>query len=192
MAKKKQPQETQKKKKDTNKPQQRKLAFGVFLVLLSLYLVFTFSSFFFSWQTDQSGWADLSNREEIADNIGSKIGAYLGQLFVYKFWAGSYLSCVASISLRDETYPEYEKAIAKPLVLGDSVNGIHFNRLRIFGRESYHISRCFGLWTKPFSTRLFGQIGHYTSFGTHSGTLCHFQTKSHYWKVYCFFPKHIL
>jgi len=84
MAKKKQPQETQKKKKDTNKPQQRKLAFGVFLVLLSLYLVFTFSSFFFSWQTDQSGWADLSNREEIADNIGSKIGAYLGQLFVYK------------------------------------------------------------------------------------------------------------
>ena len=43
MAKKKQPQETQKKKKDTNKPQQRKLAFGVCVVLISMYLVFTFS-----------------------------------------------------------------------------------------------------------------------------------------------------
>ena len=34
--------------------------------------------------------------------------------------------------------------------------------------------------TKPFSTRLFGQIRHYTPFGTYCGTLWHFQTKSHY------------
>ena len=47
-------------------------------------MIFAFTSFFFSWQADQSLWADLTNREEIADNLGSKIGAYLSYLLMYK------------------------------------------------------------------------------------------------------------
>ena len=66
------------------KSQQRRLIFGGFLVLLALFLIFAFTSFFFSWQADQSLWADLTNREEIADNLGSKIGAYLSYLLMYK------------------------------------------------------------------------------------------------------------
>ena len=57
------------------KSKQRRLIFGGFLVLFALFLIFAFTSFFFSWQADQSLWADLTNREEIADNLGSKIGA---------------------------------------------------------------------------------------------------------------------
>ena len=60
------------------------MIFGGFLVLLALFLIFAFTSFFFSWQADQSLWADLTNREEIADNLGSKIGAYLSYLLMYK------------------------------------------------------------------------------------------------------------
>ena len=53
-------------------------------MLFALFLIFAFTSFFFSWQADQSLWADLTNREEIADNLGSKIGAYLSYLLMYK------------------------------------------------------------------------------------------------------------
>ncbi len=83
MAKKKQKQDSS-KKNNSQAPKQRRLAIGAFLVLLALYLVFVFASFFFSWQLDQSTWNDLANRDETADNIGSKIGAYLGHLLVYK------------------------------------------------------------------------------------------------------------
>ncbi len=91
MAKKKQD-----KDKDNNKPsaknkeakavksKQLRLIWGGFLVLLALFLIFVFISFFFSWQADQSLWEDLTNREEIANNIGSKIGAYLSYLLMYK------------------------------------------------------------------------------------------------------------
>ena len=66
------------------KSKQRRLIFGGFLVFFALFLIFAFTSFFFSWQADQSLWADLTNREEIADNLGSKIGAYLSYLLMYK------------------------------------------------------------------------------------------------------------
>lgn len=66
------------------KSKQRRLIFGGFLVLFALFLIFAFTSFFFSWQADQSLWADLTNRQEIADNLGSKIGAYLSYLLMYK------------------------------------------------------------------------------------------------------------
>ena len=75
---------TKNKDAKTVKSKQRRLIWGGFLVLLTVYLLFIFTSFFFSWQADQSVWADLANREEIADNLGSKIGAYLSYLLMYK------------------------------------------------------------------------------------------------------------
>ncbi|WP_311331310.1 DNA translocase FtsK, partial [Capnocytophaga sputigena] len=91
MAKKKQDKDKDNDKNSTKnkeakavKSKQRRLIFGGFLVLLALFLIFAFTSFFFSWQADQSLWADLTNREEIADNLGSKIGAYLSYLLMYK------------------------------------------------------------------------------------------------------------
>ena len=91
MAKKKQDKDkdndknsAKKKEAKAVKSKQRRLIFGGFLVLFALFLIFAFTSFFFSWQADQSLWADLTNREEIADNLGSKIGAYLSYLLMYK------------------------------------------------------------------------------------------------------------
>ena len=91
MAKKKQDKDKDNDKNSTKnkeakavKSKQRRLIFGGFLVLFALFLIFAFTSFFFSWQADQRLWADLTNREEIADNLGSKIGAYLSYLLMYK------------------------------------------------------------------------------------------------------------
>ena len=100
MAKKKQDKDkdndknsAKKKEAKAVKSQQRRLIFGGFLVLLALFLIFAFTSFFFSWQADQSLWADLTNREEIADNLGSKIGAYLSYLLMYKgFGIATYIA----------------------------------------------------------------------------------------------------
>ena len=91
MAKKKQDKDkdndknsAKKKEAKAVKSKQLRLIWGGFLVLLALFLIFVFISFFFSWQADQSLWEDLTNREEIANNIGSKIGAYLSYLLMYK------------------------------------------------------------------------------------------------------------
>ncbi|WP_454981052.1 DNA translocase FtsK 4TM domain-containing protein [Capnocytophaga haemolytica] len=67
-----------------DKAKQRRLFFGLALIILTIYLMVTFLSYFFTWETDQSVWDDITNREETAENLTSKIGAYLGHLFVYQ------------------------------------------------------------------------------------------------------------
>lgn len=84
MGQKKQKQTDKKPKNQTDKSKQRKLIFGIVLVVISLFLIITFISYFFTWQTDQSIWSEIGNREEKADNFTSKIGAYLGHIFIYK------------------------------------------------------------------------------------------------------------
>ena len=65
-----------------DKAKQRRLFFGLALIILTIYLMVTFLSYFFTWETDQSVWDDITNRGETAENLTSKIGAYLGHLFV--------------------------------------------------------------------------------------------------------------
>ena len=80
------------KKNNPNKAKQRRIILGLFLVGLSFYLIFAFVSFFFSWQADQSMWDNLAARDQQAQNVVSKIGAYTAQLFVYKgFGIGSFI-----------------------------------------------------------------------------------------------------
>ena len=106
MAKKKQQQTDDKKedKKDDKKPKknnaakvrQRRIAAGLFLIFQAFFLLFTYFSFFFSWQTDQSIWSDLSARDEVAENWMSKIGAYLGHILIYK---GFGIACIIAFWL---------------------------------------------------------------------------------------------
>ncbi|MFT5678795.1 MAG: S-DNA-T family DNA segregation ATPase FtsK/SpoIIIE, partial [Patiriisocius sp.] len=63
---------------------QQKILFGSFLLLLGLGLLFSFISYFFSWQSDQSELATLSDREIVTKNWLSKSGSWLGNLFIYK------------------------------------------------------------------------------------------------------------
>lgn len=63
--------------------QRQKIIFGSFLFFLGLALFISFLSYVWTWQSDQSTLSELYNREVPAKNIMSKLGAYLGHIFIY-------------------------------------------------------------------------------------------------------------
>lgn len=81
-----------KKKRSTNSPRkkfsfslskQQKILLGSFLFLLGLALLFSFVSYFFTWQADQSEIGILSERELQAQNWLNKFGANVAHFFIY-------------------------------------------------------------------------------------------------------------
>jgi S-DNA-T family DNA segregation ATPase FtsK/SpoIIIE len=66
-----------------------KLTSGIFLVLFSLYLYLAFTSYFFTWKTDQSfEWSRVfSGPEVMVDNWAGKFGAFLANKFI-NHWFG--------------------------------------------------------------------------------------------------------
>ncbi len=65
------------------KNKQTHLAFGVFLVLFSVFLFSSFVSFFSHWYQDQSQLVHFAERDVQVKNILGKIGANLSHLFIY-------------------------------------------------------------------------------------------------------------
>ena len=63
---------------------QQKIVLGSFLFLLGLALVFSFTSYFFNWQADQSTLNRLGDRNVEAQNWLNKAGAALGDFFIYQ------------------------------------------------------------------------------------------------------------
>ncbi|MGB5357923.1 MAG: DNA translocase FtsK 4TM domain-containing protein [Eudoraea sp.] len=63
---------------------QNKIIFGSLLILLSIALFFSFVSFYFSWQDDQSLLSEFTNRNEQAKNLLNKFGASISHFFIYK------------------------------------------------------------------------------------------------------------
>src|SRR5690606_24131267 len=50
---------------------------------IGLILLISFISYIFNYRDDQSQLNDFWNRAEVAENVMGKIGAYLGELFIY-------------------------------------------------------------------------------------------------------------
>ena len=63
---------------------QQKIVLGSFLFLLGLALLFSFISYFFSWQADQSTLSQLIDRSVESQNWLNKFGAALGDVFIYQ------------------------------------------------------------------------------------------------------------
>lgn len=53
-------------------------------MLFAIALFFSFTSFYFTWQEDQSLLSEFANRNEQAKNLLNKFGASIGHLFLYK------------------------------------------------------------------------------------------------------------
>ncbi|MBC8768099.1 DNA translocase FtsK 4TM domain-containing protein [Arenibacter sp. BSSL-BM3] len=64
--------------------QQNKIIFGGLLMLLSIALFFSFVSFYFTWQDDQSLLSEFANRNEQARNLLNKFGANVSHFVLYK------------------------------------------------------------------------------------------------------------
>jgi len=84
MAKKKRKTTTAKKKKTPILSKQNKVILGSLLILLSLALFFSFISFFFTWQDDQSLLTEFANRDQSAENLLNKFGASVSHFFMYR------------------------------------------------------------------------------------------------------------
>ena len=73
------------KKKVSFKPsKQNKIIFGSLLIVLSIALFFSFMSFYFTWQEDQSMLSQFADRNAQASNLLNKFGANVSHFFMYK------------------------------------------------------------------------------------------------------------
>lgn len=61
-----------------------KVIFGCFLIVLSIALFFSFISFYFTWQADQSLLTEFGDRNAEAKNLLNKFGAAVSHFFMYK------------------------------------------------------------------------------------------------------------
>ncbi|MFD2098451.1 DNA translocase FtsK [Flagellimonas iocasae] len=73
------------KKKVSLKPsKQNKIIFGSLLIVLSIALFFSFLSYYFTWQEDQSMLSEFANRNAEASNLLNKFGASVSHFFMYR------------------------------------------------------------------------------------------------------------
>ncbi|MDO1514471.1 DNA translocase FtsK 4TM domain-containing protein [Maribacter confluentis] len=83
---------------------QNKIILGSLLMLFSIALFFSFISFYFNWQDDQSLLTEFKDRNELAKNLLNKFGASISHFFMYKgFGLASlifpFLICITGIYL---------------------------------------------------------------------------------------------
>jgi len=81
---------------------QNKIILGSLLMLFSIALFFSFVSFYFTWQEDQSLLSEFKHRNEEAKNLLNKFGASVSHFFVYKGFGISslilpFLLCISGI-----------------------------------------------------------------------------------------------
>ncbi|NAY90800.1 DNA translocase FtsK [Muricauda sp. JGD-17] len=63
---------------------QNKIIFGSLLIVLSIALFFSFLSYFFTWQDDQSLLSEFNDRNAQASNLLNKFGAAVSHFFMFK------------------------------------------------------------------------------------------------------------
>ncbi len=75
---------TPKKKVSFSLSKQNKVILGCLLIVLAIALFFSFLSFYFSWQEDQSLLSEFSDRNAQAANLLNKFGAAVSHFFMYQ------------------------------------------------------------------------------------------------------------
>ncbi len=83
---------------------QNKIILGSLMMLFSIALFFSFISFYFNWQDDQSQLSEFKNRNELAKNLLNKFGASISHFFMYKGFGVAtlilpFLICITGIYL---------------------------------------------------------------------------------------------
>ena len=80
------------KTKNKSGNRQRTIIIGSLLILLSILLFISFTSYLFTWEVDQSNIKSYYDRSIQTENILSKTGALIGHFFIYElFGVSSYI-----------------------------------------------------------------------------------------------------
>ena len=74
-----------------NKKRSREILFGSFLIIASFLLFLSLSSYFFTWEYDQSNINNILDRDIDSKNILKKIGSEISHIFVYEGFGASSL-----------------------------------------------------------------------------------------------------
>ena len=74
-----------------NKKRSREILFGSFLIIISFLLFVSLSSYFFTWEYDQSNINKILDRTINSENLLKKTGAEISHIFVYKGFGASSL-----------------------------------------------------------------------------------------------------
>ena len=87
-----------------NKKRSREILFGSFLIIASFLLFLSLSSYFFTWEYDQSNINNILDRDIDSKNILKKIGSEISHIFVYEGFGASslifpLLLCITGLSL---------------------------------------------------------------------------------------------
>ncbi|MDC6363189.1 MULTISPECIES: DNA translocase FtsK [Flavobacteriaceae] len=75
---------TAKKKVSLRPSKQNKIILGSLLIVLSIALFFSFMSYYFTWQEDQSILSEFAHRNAEASNLLNKFGASVSHFFMYQ------------------------------------------------------------------------------------------------------------
>ena len=89
---------------NNNKKRSREILFGSFLIIASFLLFISLSSYFFTWEYDQSNINKILDRDIGSKNILKKIGSEISHIFVYEGFGASslifpLLLCITGLSL---------------------------------------------------------------------------------------------
>ena len=89
---------------NNNKKRSREILFGSFLIIVSFLLFISLSSYFFTWEYDQSNINKIFDRDIDSKNILKKIGSEISHIFVYEGFGASslifpLLLCITGLSL---------------------------------------------------------------------------------------------
>ena len=87
-----------------NRKRSREILFGSFLIIISFLLFISLSSYFFTWENDQSNINKILDRNIDSKNILKKIGAEISHIFIYEGFGASslifsLLLCITGLSL---------------------------------------------------------------------------------------------
>ncbi|MFT5238625.1 MAG: S-DNA-T family DNA segregation ATPase FtsK/SpoIIIE [Flavobacteriaceae bacterium] len=83
---------------------QQKILMGSFLFFLGVAMIFSFVSYFFTWQADQSVVGELTERELETKNWLKKFGTNIGHFFIYKGFGIAAFSLAFLITLSGVYY----------------------------------------------------------------------------------------
>ncbi len=89
---------------NNNKKRSREILFGSFLIITSFLLFISLSSYFFTWEYDQSNINTILDRDIDSKNMLKKIGSEISHIFVYEGFGASslifpLLLCITGLSL---------------------------------------------------------------------------------------------
>jgi len=71
---------------------QNQFVISIFIMLIAIMLLFSFISFYSTWQADQSILSEMVNSELVAKNAMGKVGAYISDFFLFKgFGIGAFV-----------------------------------------------------------------------------------------------------